>query len=591
MRAAQTLGNLLLEVSGEKPGSVAFGFLPDGEDECVELTYAELATQARRVASLLADRLAPGSRAILVYPPGLEFIAAFFGCQLAGVVPVPAYPPAPLGLDASVMRLRRIAADSGAEVVLTMTGYLAFRDATPQLASAVDVPWLVTDRRRAGDADAWRDPGLDPSTLAMIQYTSGSTADPKGVALRHANLIANQRAIQRAMDSSDRTVGVSWLPMYHDMGLIGFVIHPLFLGIPSYLMSPVHFLERPVRWLRAISRFRATISGAPNFAYELCVKRVTDQEKAGLDLSSWRTVFTGSEHVRAAPLRRFAKRFADCGLRADALYPCYGLAEASLLVAGSVPDRGLRTVLLDGRALGEGIAAQCGHDHPRRVEVTSSGTPPAGHEVVIVTQEPVSMLPEGRVGEIWVRGPSIADGYWNRPGETVSTFGATLPGRGAEPFLRTGDLGFTLDGHLYVTGRAKEVMIVRGRNVYPQDVEVAAQEADSRLRAGCGAAFAIEADGQEEVVLVQEVSLPASEAGGAALAGAREQELQELLRAIRQAVSDAQGIRLAAIALVPPRSMPRTSSGKLMRVGCRAAYLAAEIAPLAQWRDMAVAGA
>jgi acyl-CoA synthetase (AMP-forming)/AMP-acid ligase II len=579
VRSAETLGGLLLEVAAEKPDSIAFGFLADGEDELVELTYAELARQARRVAALLADRLAPGGRAVLVYPPGLEFITAFFGCQLAGVVAVPAYPPAPPGMDASTLRLRRIACDAGAEAVLTTTGYLAFRDATPELASAVKVPWLVTDSRRSGDPGSCPVPGADPGALAMLQYTSGSTADPKGVALRHANLMANQRAIQRAMDSSDRTVGVSWLPMYHDMGLIGFVLHPLFLGIPSYLMSPVHFLERPARWLRAISRFRATISGAPNFAYELCVKRITEPEEAGLDLSSWRTAFTGSEYVRAAPLRRFAERFAGRGMRASALYPCYGLAEASLLVTGSAPDAGLRTVLLDGQALGHGTAAPSGADHPRRVEVVSSGRPPEGHEVVIVGPEPEGPLPAGRVGEIWVRGPSVAGGYWNRPGETTSAFRATLPGRGPEQFLRTGDLGFLLDGELYVTGRAKEVMVVRGRNVYPQDVEVAAQQADSRARAGCGAAFAIEADGAEEVALVQEVSVSG------------DQELQEITRKIRQAVSEAQALRLAAIVLVPPRTLPRTSSGKLKRMACRAEYLDGEISPLAEWRHMAAAEA
>jgi acyl-CoA synthetase (AMP-forming)/AMP-acid ligase II len=579
VRSAETLGGLLLEVSAEKPNSIAFGFLNDGEDDLVELTYAELAAQALRVATLLADRLAPGSRAVLVYPPGLEFITAFFGCQLAGVVAVPAYPPAPPGMDASTLRLRRMTGDAGAEAVLTTTGYLAFRDATPQLASAVNVPWLVTDRRRSGDPDSWREAGAGPGALAMIQYTSGSTADPKGVALRHANLMANQRAIQRAMDSSDRTVGVSWLPMYHDMGLIGFVIHPLFLGIPSYLMSPVHFLERPARWLRAISRFGATISGAPNFAYELCVKRITEPEKADLDLSSWRTAFTGSEHVQAAPLRRFAERFADRGLRASALYPCYGLAEASLLVTGSAPDRGMRTVLLDSQALGNGTAAPCGPDHPKPVEVVSSGRPPEWHEVIIVGPETGSSLPAGRVGEIWVRGPSVAGEYWNRPGETASTFRATLPDRGSEPFLRTGDLGFLLDGYLYLTGRAKEVMVVRGRNVYPQDVEVTAQQADSRARAGCGAAFAIEADGAEEVALVQEVSVSG------------DQELQEIVRKIRQAVSDAQAIRLAAIVLVPPRAIPRTSSGKLKRMACRTEYLDGEISPLAEWRHMAAAEA
>ncbi|HZB31894.1 MAG TPA: fatty acyl-AMP ligase [Streptosporangiaceae bacterium] len=570
--SARTMTEVLLTRAAEKPGAVAYGFLADGEDAVAELTYGDLATQSRRIAALLADRLSPGSRAILVYPPGLEFVMAFFGCLLAGVIAVPAYPPAPPVLNEGVRRLRRVAADAGAEAVLTSSAYHAFRAATPEIKAAVEPPWLVTDRERIGDPDAWRDGGIDADTVAMIQYTSGSTADPKGVVLRHGNLMANQRAIQQAMGAGDRTVGVSWLPMYHDMGLIGFILQPLYLGIPSYLLSPLHFLERPVRWLRAVSRFRGTVSGGPNFAYELCVKRITDEEKDGLDLSSWRVAFTGSDHVHATPLRRFAERFADRGLRPEALYPCYGLAEASLLVTGSVPLGGPRTVRLDAAALAEGAARPGEPAGARTVESVSCGRPPEGHEVVVVDPEQGAALPEGRVGEIWVRGPSVAAGYWNRPEPSEATFRAYLPGH-EEPFLRTGDLGFLLGGELHVTGRIKDVMIVRGRNVYPQDVEIAAQEADGRTRAGGGAAFGIQVAGAEEVALVQEVS------------AAGEAETAAMLRRIRQAVSDAQGIGLAAICLVPPRTLPRTSSGKIRRAACREMFRRSELAPLAEWRD------
>jgi len=575
-----TLVDTLLRTAREQPDAVAFGFLTDGDDTCVEMTYRELATEARRIASLLLDRSAPGSRAVLVYPPGLDFIAGFFACLLAGVVAVPAYPPVPPGKEAAAQRFRGIVRGAAAELVLTTADYLAFRDADPLMRTVVDVPWLATDRRRLGAADDRREPDVRPDSVALIQYTSGATGDPKGVVLRHDALLANQRAIQCAMDSSERTVGVSWLPMYHDMGLIGFVIHPLFLGIPSYLMSPLHFLERPIRWLRAISRYGATISGAPNFAYELCLRRITPQEEeaADLDLSSWMVAFIGSEPVRAAPLRRFADRFAARGLRREALYPCYGLAEASLLVTGSVPLAGLRTTWLDGVALGNGMVEPTTPDQPGAVEVVSSGRPPEGVEVAVIDRESGDPLPDGQVGEIWTRGPSVAAGYWGRPEQTEATFRALLPGRPAEPFLRTGDLGFLLVGELYVTGRAKELMIVHGRNVYPQDIELAAQDADSRVRNGCGAAFGIVVGESEEVALVQEVS------------ATDEPTLRDLMRTIRHTVADAHGIRLAAICLVPPRALPRTSSGKLKRGACRDAFLDGRIKPLVEWLDTALAG-
>lgn len=579
---AATLTDVLLATAERKPGAVAYGFLSDGDHTLSELTYGELAHQARRVGSLLADRLAPGSRAVLVYPPGLEFITAFFGCLLAGVIAVPVFPPVAPEVGAGVTRLRRITADARADVVLTTAGYLAYRAATPQIASVAETEWLVTDRSREGDAEACLAGEPRADTVAMIQYTSGSTADPKGVVLRHANLMANQRAIQQAMRSDDRTVGVSWLPTYHDMGLIGFVLHPLYLGIPSYLMSPLHFLERPVRWLRAISRFGATISGGPNFAFELCLKRITDEEKVGLDLSSWTVAFTGSDHVRAAPLRRFAQRFADCGLRPGALYPCYGLAEASLLVTGAAPLGGLRTARLDAAALESGVARPCangteplpgdGRRLSRQTELVSCGRPPEGHEVVIADPQTRLRLPAGRVGEIWVSGASLAAGYWNRPQATGETFRAALQGEGGT-YLRTGDLGFLRDGELFVTGRLKDLMIVRGRNVYPHDLEIAAQQADRRLRVGCGAAFAAGAAGSEGIVLVQEISAP--ERG----------ELQEVMRRARTAVTEAHGIGLDAIWLVPPRTLPRTSSGKLRRAACRDMFRDGSLTPLAEWRD------
>jgi len=577
--AGGTLVDMLLRRAEEHPDAVAFGFLLDGEDSCVEMTYGDLAREAQRMASLLLEWCAPGSRAVLVYPPGLDFIAAFFGCLFAGVVAVPAYPPLQPGMTAAIQRFRGILRDAEAELVLTTAGYLALCEAEPLMGAAVDIQWLATDRRRPRVTDDWQQFDVQPDSVALIQYTSGTTGDPKGVVLRHDVLIANQRAIQCAMGlPGEHRAGVSWLPMYHDMGLIGFVMLPLFLGGPSYLMSPLHFLERPIRWLRAISRYGATISGAPNFAYELCLRRITaeDEEAAGLDLSSWMVAFTGSEPVRAAPLRRFADRFAARGLRREALYPCYGLAEASLLVTGSVPLAGMRTAWLDSVALGDGTVELATPDQPRAIEIVSSGRPPQGVEVVVVGKESGVPLPAGEVGEIWTRGPSVASGYWGQPEQTEATFRAVVPGRPGEPFLRTGDLGFLLADELYVTGRVKELMIVHGRNVYPQDIELTAQDADPRVRNGCGAAFGVIVGEFEEVALVQEVS------------ATDEPTLRGLLRTIRHAIADAHGIRLAAIWLVPPRALPRTSSGKLKRGACRDVFLDRQIKPLVEWTDTAL---
>ncbi|HEX2222817.1 MAG TPA: fatty acyl-AMP ligase, partial [Thermoanaerobaculia bacterium] len=490
-----TLAGLLRVRAAERPDRVAFTFLADGEVEGGRLTYAELDHQARAIAAALRQTLAPGDRALLLYPPGLEFIAAFFGCLYAGVIAVPAYPPRPN--DRSQSRLRSIAHDAEPRAALTTSAILAGAgDLAPELAV---LRWLPTDALPPfgadaegfgfADGDGISEP--EPDSVAFLQYTSGSTAAPKGVMVTHANLLHNERMIGEAFGQDEDTVVAGWLPLYHDMGLIGNVLQPLHAGARCVLMSPVAFLQKPLRWLEAISRYRATTSGGPNFAYELCVRKTTVEERARLDLSSWKVAFNGAEPVRETTLERFAEAFAASGFRREAFYPCYGLAEATLFVTGGELGRFPRVEVVDAAALERNEVRPAFDGDPAR-RLVSNGRAWLGQQVVLADPETGLECPAGRVGEIWVAGPSVARGYWRNPEATERDFGAFLAD-GQGPFLRTGDLGFAAGGELYVTGRLKDLIIIRGRNHYPQDLELTAERSHPDLHAGGGAAFAVDA--------------------------------------------------------------------------------------------------
>ncbi|HEV7785623.1 MAG TPA: fatty acyl-AMP ligase, partial [Thermoanaerobaculia bacterium] len=457
-----TPAGMLRARAEERPNQAAFTFLTDGETEAGRLTYAELDFRARAVAAALREAVPPGERALLLYPPGLDFIVAFFGCLYAGVVAVPAYPPRPN--DRSQARLRAIARDAEPRVALstsaTLSGLAGLAAMAPELAA---VRWMATDALASGVSDRQlSEPS--PESIAFLQYTSGSTAEPKGVEVTHANLLHNERMIGAAFEQDESSVVVGWLPLYHDMGLIGTVLQPLHAGGRCVLMSPLAFLQRPMRWLEVISRYRGTTSGGPNFAYELCVRKATPEALAGLDLTSWRVAFNGAEPVRAETLERFAGTFAPCGFRPEAFYPCYGLAEATLFVAGGVPGRRPRIAEVEAAALERNeVVSIAGSDRGAR-RLVSSGRPWMGQRIVVADPETGAACPPGRVGEIWIAGSSVARGYWRNPEATTHDFGAHLAGPGSDgPFLRTGDLGFVADGELYVTGRLKDLIILRGR--------------------------------------------------------------------------------------------------------------------------------
>jgi len=562
----KTLVDLARRRAGESPERTAYTFLLDGETDACDVTYGELDRRARAIAAWLQSFDARDERAILLFPPGLDYIAAFIGCLYAQVVAVPAYPPL---RKRTMGRLQAVLADSGAIFALT-TGKIRanierFADQEPDtLAGLSRLRWLETDAVPESIEDQWRRPTVTGETLAFLQYTSGSTGSPKGVMVGHDNLLHNQRMIRQAFGHTDETTVLGWLPLYHDMGLIGNVLQPLYLGRPCVLMSPAHFMQRPFRWLSAISRYRATTSGAPNFAYDLCVRQVNEEERVSLDLSSWSVAFNGAEPIHPATLDRFTDTFGPCGFKREAFYPCYGLAEATLFVSGGEHDRApvLRSVERGALAQARLVDSVDECDAQRLVGCGVSGL---DQEVGIVDPETCTVRPDGLVGEVWVKGPSVAQGYWNRHDATVHTFEAVIAESGDGPFLRTGDLGVMKGGELFVVGRLKDLIIIRGRNHYPHDIETTVQAVHPSLRAGGGAAFSVEVEDDERLVVVQELG------GHAGL------DVDALMADIRQAVTEQHEVQVHAVVLIKQGTLPKTSSGKVQRRLCREKFLTDEL--------------
>ncbi|MGB9181613.1 MAG: amino acid adenylation domain-containing protein, partial [Pyrinomonadaceae bacterium] len=550
---------------------MAYTFLVDGEAAEVCLTYRELDQQARSVAAWLQSFKATGEHVLLLYPPGLEYIIAFFGCLYAGAVAVPAYPPR---LNRTLFRLQSIVADAQATVALTTTTILSRLQ--PLLAEAPyleTLRWLATDSLDSSLGSQWQKPCVSSDTLAFLQYTSGSTAAPKGVMVSHANLLHNEELIRLAFRQTSDSIIVGWLPLYHDMGLIGNVLQPLRLGASCVLMSPSLFLQRPVRWLEAISKYRATTSGGPNFAYDLCSNRVTPEQRATLDLSSWSVAFNGAEPVREETLDRFARTFESCGFRREAFHPCYGLAEATLIVSGGLKSGRQTIETVQTRMLDSHLVVETEAHETNSRRLVGCGEALLDQKIVIVQPESLTRCAPDEVGEIWVSGPSVTGGYWNRIEETERTFRAYLAETGEGPFLRTGDLGFLKDGELFVTGRLKDLIIIRGRNHYPQDIELTVEHSHPALRPGCGAAFAAEVEGEERLVIVHELD------------HRQQADVETVFQSIRQAISEEHEMQAHVIALIKAGTIPKTSSGKIQRHACRVAFLQSTLETLAEWQS------
>lgn len=673
MQAIRHFVDLLQSRAQQQPDRVAYCFWLDGETPHASLTYAALDRKARAIAARLQQHCKAGDRALMMYPAGLEFIAAFYGCLYAGMVAVPAYPPR---RNRKLERLQSMIDDcftenrqhvraaitlpaqltldpiQGETVNLSQTGALVAVDdsqpfsnqltgktatvtlTTPEgellsldcrlvhvmnqqmgihfldelfplledtVAKGEDaapgivltehqtltvahpqfmevealraIPWLVTDEVEPALAEAYQPVRIHPEQLAFLQYTSGSTGDPKGVMISHRNMLENCAAIQQAIHLDDKARAALWLPLFHDLGLVNGVLMPIYANVPVALMDPTSFLQKPVRWLEMISKVQATHSGGPNFAYDLCVKVVEPEQLAHLDLSSWKNAFSGAEPIRAETLAAFSAKFASCGFNPQAHFPSYGMAEATVFIASIGQGEGATVLSLEADALKQHEARLAA---PETTVTTQSmvgcGRAWGAHELLIVDPQQRTVCPERRVGEIWFRGPSVAQGYWNRPELNRQVFRAlTAEETPQGPFLRTGDLGFIYQQQLYITGRLKDVIIIRGRNYYPQDIEHTVEQSHPALYPTGTAAFTVEgSQGEELLVVVQEIKRTALQ----------KLPVDAVVSSIRQAIAEQHELAVHAVVLLKPGRIPKTSSGKIQRRLCKAKYLAAELDPI-----------
>jgi len=547
---------------------MAFTFLADGEREAGTLTYGALDRRARAIATELQMRRAQGQRVLLLLEPGLDFVAALYGCLYAGTLAVPVNPPDPLRLSRTLPRLEAVVHDAGARFFLGTREIL--QCVQNSSGNSFHPEFVALESVDDDSAELWQPIAADDQAAALLQYTSGSTDVPRGILLTHANLRHSLAGMHR--EDIDDVVGVTWLPPYHDFGLIGGTLLPVYSGRRTVLMSPLSFVERPLRWLQAISRYRGTTSGGPNFAYELCVRKHRPNECVDLDLSSWKIAVVGAEPVRAETLDRFAETFAPYGFRRETFLPAYGLAEAVLNVTSGrwfdlpVVRSFSRQALADNR-----VTPSNGHPNDA-CRLVGCGRPWAGDRVAVVDLQSEREVEAGTVGEIWVQSPNVGKGYWNRPEETSRVFRAHLNGDGEGEFLRTGDLGFFHEGELFVVGRLKELIVLHGRNYYPHDIEQVVSRAHPALRPNEGVAFSCDIQGQERLIVVQEARRSSR------------YRLEDVIQAIRRELAEEFLLLPHAVALIAGGTLPKTSSGKPRRRTVREQFIQGKLDSLIQWR-------
>ncbi len=550
---------------------IAFTYLADGENAEESLTYAQLDLR-RAIAEELLDRGMGGERALLLFPPGLDFVASLFGCFYAGVVAVPAFPPR---RNRNMDRIQAIASDADACLALSVSDYVQRTGRLSKGAPELErMNWIATNEIPDDLADKWRKPDISDATLAVLQYTSGSTGAPKGVMLSHGTIVNNCTFINASFNARQRDIGMSWLPTYHDMGLVGGVLNPMCIGCTSILMSPTAFLQKPVRWLQGISKYRVSISGGPNFAYDVCTKKVTSDEMESLDLSSWTLAFNGAEPVRPTTIQNFARKFAAVGFKPEAFYPCYGMAESTLMITGGTREQRPLMCSFEGTQLDDGLVMPVETIDPHARQLVACGASPADGQLAIVDPKTSFACPPDVIGEVWVSSGSVGQGYYGKPEASERTFGAHLrTSTGVSPrrFLRTGDLGFFHQGQLFITGRLKDLIIVRGVNRYPQDIEQTVEHSDTRLRTGAAAAFAIDMHGRDQLIVVCEVERVA------------ENNWDEVIGAVRRTVTATHQLPPDGVILIRAGSIPKTSSGKIQRHVCRAGFLDGSLMVIAKW--------
>ncbi|NEO57698.1 MAG: AMP-binding protein [Okeania sp. SIO3B5] len=561
-----TLIDLLHHRTLNQPEQPTYTFLQDGETEANTLTYQRLEQQAKAIAANLQSLDAKGERVLLLYAPGLEFMAGFFGCLYAGAIAIPAYPPRP---NQSLSRLEAIAADAQAKFALTTTPLLAYLKsrfaensilAKMQLLDANN----IIDQNLESD---WQEPAINSDTLAFLQYTSGSTGKPKGVMISHKNILHNLAMGYEQSETTPESHTVTWLPFGHNTGLVVGVIQPLYGNFPVKIMSPLDFLQKPFRWLMAISRYKATQSLAPNFAYDLVCFQTTPEEREMLDLSSWELAVSGAEPVRAETFKRFIKTFQPCGFRPEAFTAGYGMAESVMGISLGLKTESTVILNIDKTEFTKNLVVVGVDESDSTQKIVGCGRAGSDAKIVIVNPDTLTECSSNEVGEIWLSSPSVAQGYWNRLEATAETFQGYLKDTEQGPFLRTGDLGFLLNDELFVTGRLKDLIIIRGSNHYPQDIELTVDRSHQALRPSCGAAFSVEVESEERLVIVQEVQESYLE----------QLDVDEVVNAIRQAVCEQHQLQVYGVSLLKTGTIPKTSSNKIQRYVCKAGFLEGSI--------------
>ena len=573
-----TLIELLSQRAEEKKDKQAYIFMTNGNTEGVSLSYGELDCQARAIAAQLQKYRVRGERVLLLYPQSLDFIAAFFGCLYAGAIAIPVPAPEASRLKRTLPRLQAIAQDAEASFVLTTESIISLIDESQDRAAFPSMQWLATEEVDIELAKDWQPPEITGDTLAYLQYTSGSTSKPKGVAISHKNILFHCANLQKACGYREDSVTVTWMPYFHDYGLVEGLLEPLYNGTPCYYMSPFSFIRRPFHWLQTISRYRATHSQAPNFAYEQCLRRITPEQRQELDLSSWLVAGNAAEPINPKVLENFIRTFVSCGFHPHTMCPAYGLAEATLLVSASSSTEAPMILDLQPNALEKGQVVKANNSEKTVRRLVSCGSLVCDTQVAIVDPQTLTRCDSDEVGEIWVSDPSVAQGYWQKEEETDATFRAYIADTGEGPFLRTGDLGFMYQGQLFISSRIKDVIIIRGTNHYPQDIEWTVQESHSALRPENGAAFAAEIDGEERLVIAQEI-----ERGYL-----RKIDADEVMETIRRVVVEEHEIQVHSVLLLKTGTIPKTSSGKIQRSGCRRDWLNGDLDIVASWQSPVV---
>jgi myxalamid-type polyketide synthase MxaB len=559
--------DILSQRASKQPEQTAYILLSDGETESARVTYKDLEEGAKAIAAQLQSQMAVGDRALLLYQSGPEFITAFFGCLYAGVIAVPAYPPRK---NQKLGRLQAIIKDAQAKVALTTTS-LSKDIQTCTDSELSKIPDLVTDHIPEAKALNWQKPNISSIDIALLQYTSGSMGKPKGVEITHQNLIHNQKLIAENFAHTPETVGVSWLPFYHSLGLSS-ILQSIYVGFPCVIMRPEAFIQKPWRWLQAISNYHATSSGGTNFAYELCVSKNKHQDSLNLDLSYWKIAFIGGEPVQAHTLEKFTSAFAKYGFQKQAFCPCYGMTESTLFISGGTKNHSPIIQAVAKDALLENRVISVNSQHYNAQLLVSCGNSQFGQKIIIVNPDTLIPCCEKEVGEVWVSSDSIAQGYWQRHQQTEATFNAYIA-TDESPFLRTGDLGFVYKDELFIIGRIKNFMTIQGRNYYPDDLEYTVQLCHPALKQTKGVVFTLEIEQQENLVIVQEIEQ----------SYLHKLNSQEIINQIIYSIEQEYQLDVYAVALLKPETIFPRANRPIQRMACRVNFLSGNLDVLADW--------